>query len=252
MSFSTHYTQRFDEVIAPAIRGITVNGNNLEPCRVDLSKSGDSILTEINDGIAHSRMVLADVSSMGHDAVTGHPYRNGNVMYEVGIALSCRLPHEVLLIRDDDDKFLFDVSTIPHKRIDFTDVRKARAELQEELISRLREANYVNDARVQIAIAGLSGGEMMLLKHLASLPANKAYGRGKNYDAIDLVAIPRLLDKELIRVVGQFDEEGLPGYQPTPLGYVVTRLVAAGLPQLKSEGSSSPAKPAAASGGHLK
>jgi hypothetical protein len=37
-------------------------------------------------------------------------------MYEVGIALACRHSSEILLIKDDHDKRLFDTSTIPHLR----------------------------------------------------------------------------------------------------------------------------------------
>ena len=124
MTFSDDYRPHFDEVIAPAIRLVRVGGVSLEPRRVDESKSGDSILTEIVGGIAHSQLVLADVSSIGRDVKSGRPHRNGNVMYEVGIALACRQPEEVLLIRDDKDPFLFDVSTIPHRRLDFTDINR--------------------------------------------------------------------------------------------------------------------------------
>src|SRR5438552_2510987 len=120
MSFSPTYQKRFDDVIKPAIEAIAINGVKLTAYRVDLSKTGDSILSDIVDGIAHSQMVVADVSSIGKDSVTGDSYRNGNVLYEVGIALACRMPSEVLLIRDDNDKFLFDVSTIPHQKLDFT------------------------------------------------------------------------------------------------------------------------------------
>jgi hypothetical protein len=233
MSFASQYQARFRNVIAPAIRSIAVNGVSLAPYRVDLSKSGDSILTEINDGIAHSRLVLADLSTMGKDSVSGHSYRNGNVMYEVGIALACRHPHEVLLVRDDNDKFLFDVSTIPHKYINFADQAQARVQLHQELLGRLREANHVHDARVQMAIAGLSGGEISLLKYMASLPPTTAWGRENKGDVTGLVSLPRLLDKQLIRVVGQF-EAGYPAYQPTPLGYVVAKLVESGLRKLKA------------------
>lgn len=234
MSFAPQYQERFDKVIAPAIRLVVVNGESLTPCRVDLSKSGDSILTEINDGIAHSRLVLADVSSMGKDSVTGHSYRNGNVMYEVGIALACRQPHEVLLIRDDNDKFMFDVSTIPHKHLNFANHAQAMSDLHQELLGRLREAAHLNDARVQRAIAGLSGGEIGLLKYMASLAPQTAWGRENEGDVAGLVSIPRLLDKQLIRVVGQF-EAGYPAYQPTPLGYVVAKLVESGLRKLKAD-----------------
>src|SRR6266498_4784321 len=119
MSFSKRYQKRYDHVISPAIKQIRINEIPLEPCRVDLSKSGDSILTDIIDGIAHSQMVLADISVIGKNWFTKEVFRNGNVMYEVGLALACRQPSEVLLIRDDNERFLFDVSTIPHKIIDF-------------------------------------------------------------------------------------------------------------------------------------
>jgi hypothetical protein len=233
MSFDPNYQSRFENVIAPAIRSITINEISLQPYRVDLSKSGDSILTDINDGIAHSSLILADVSSVGKDSITGQPYRNANVMYEVGIALACRQPHEILLIRDDNDKFLFDVSTIPHKKIDFTNIDKAIKELREELLNRLRETNHVNDARVKKAIAGLTGGEMGLLKHMASLPSNNAWGLQKEGTLQGLVSIPRLLDKQLIHCIGEF-EEGFPGYQPTPLGYIVAKLISVGMHKLKS------------------
>jgi hypothetical protein len=56
----------------------------LQPYWVDVSKTGNSILTDIMNGIAHSRMVVADVSSIGKDSKTSESYRNANVMYEVG------------------------------------------------------------------------------------------------------------------------------------------------------------------------
>jgi len=137
MSFASQYESRFTNVIAPAIQSLTVDERRLEPYRVDVSKSGDSILTDISDGIAHSRLVLADISSIGKDSITGQPYRNANVMYEVGIALACRNPSDVLLVRDDHDKFLFDVSTIPHVTLDFTNTDLAVKALVEHLFSRL-------------------------------------------------------------------------------------------------------------------
>ncbi len=107
MSFGEAYETRFAQVFEPAIRSVSVGGKPLNAMRVDQAKTGDSILTAILDGIAHSKVVLADVSSMGWDSKTGESYRNGNVMYEVGLALACRQPSEVLLVRDDHEKFLF-------------------------------------------------------------------------------------------------------------------------------------------------
>ena len=165
MSFADIYKRRFDEVIAPSIRAVAVNGQPLEPFRVDFSKSGDSILTDIMDGIAHCRMFVADVSIIGNDSKSGQPYRNGNVMYEIGLAVACRQPTEVLLIRDDQERFLFDVSTIPHVHLNFADSASAKLRLQEILIERLSEIQYLNDARVVQAIASLSNEELQVIKH---------------------------------------------------------------------------------------
>ena len=96
MSFAENYEDRFQQIIRPAIEEIRIGDVSLQANRVDLSKSGDSILTDIVDGIAHSELVLADVSTIGHDSKTGAPYRNGNVMYELGLALASRQPSEIL------------------------------------------------------------------------------------------------------------------------------------------------------------
>lgn len=236
MSFSDRYKARFKDIIEPAIESIPLDGIKLSAERVDISKSGDSILTDIMDGIAHSQMVLADVSSVGKDSVTGDSYRNGNVMYEVGLALACRHSSEVLLIRDDNDKFLFDVSTIPHKKIDFTNKETAIIELRDELLARLKERNIVNDARVQLAVASLSGEEAAALKSIAEFPVGTYWGRPNKgtVDFFGMASTPRLLDKQLIKVVGEF-EEGHPAYDLTPLGRIVALVVKSGLKKFKTE-----------------
>lgn len=236
MSFEDRYQSRFDEVLAPAIRGITINEKQLEPYRVDLSKSGDSILSEIVDGIAHAELVLADVSTVGKDSVTGRPYRNGNVMYEVGIALACRQPAEVLLVRDDRDPFLFDVSTVPHMHIDFAEKESASAALQQALRTRLRERDLTKDVRVQKAVASLSIEETNELRYAADLPPDGVWTK-KDTGVIDfhaMEAIPRLLDKGVIRVVGMA-QWGFPAYALTPLGRVVAGVVKTSLRSVRFE-----------------
>ena len=79
MSFEPSYETRFKNVIVPAIENVVFEENRSKAFRVDTSKSGESILTEIMDGIAHSLIILADVSTVGKDSKTGRPYRNGNV-----------------------------------------------------------------------------------------------------------------------------------------------------------------------------
>ena len=110
MSFDDRFNTRWSEVIDPGIRSVQVNGKPLEPVRVDARQISESILTEILSGITNCRLFLADVTTLAH--VEGRPVRNANVMYEVGIAHSVRLPEEVLLFRSDNDVLLFDVANV--------------------------------------------------------------------------------------------------------------------------------------------
>jgi hypothetical protein len=150
-------------------------------------------------------------------------------MYEVGIALACRQPQEVLLIRDDNDNFLFDVSTIPHMQIDFEDVEKARLRLHEELMARIRERNFVNDARVKQAFAALSKEELQLLSIVANYSPGVAWGHKETgtVDFMLMTSIPRLLDKGVIVLAGKFSE-GHPAYVLTQLGFFVAKMVQSG------------------------
>lgn len=218
-------------------RPFEVEGTPLQPLRVDISKTGDSILTDISDGIAHARLVLADVSSIGKDAVTGVPYRNGNVMSEVGLALACRHSSEVLLVRDDHDRFLFDVSTVPHVSIDFTDRPTAIKVLRGELEARLKEQRFFRDARVQRAIASLSAEEVTLLRQCREYTAATVWGRDvKGLANWYALATARLLDKSLIRLVGEFPDDNTPkpAFCFTALGCVVKSEIEKGLRQFRA------------------
>lgn len=110
MSFAPKFQSRYENVIKPAIEGLQHNGQQLRPHRVDAKKISDSILTEILSGIGNATYVFADITTMGE--IDGRPYRNDNVMYEVGIATAMRLPEEVILFRSDKVGLLFDVANM--------------------------------------------------------------------------------------------------------------------------------------------
>ncbi|MEQ9450822.1 MAG: hypothetical protein RJQ07_04475 [Pseudomonadales bacterium] len=174
MSFDKKFDDRFNHVVRPAIESEELVGESLIAYRVDNSRSGDSILTDIANGIAHSRIILADLSVIDRGQDSDVAVRNGNVMYEVGMALASRLPSEVLLIRDDNEKFLFDVSTIPHQTIDFSDTSSAIETLRTTLVDRLVETNLTADARIEIAVESLTQQELSTLKILDALPNDLA------------------------------------------------------------------------------
>lgn len=240
MSFEHRFQERYETVIAPAVASVTIDGQPLRAFKVDTSESGDSILTEIIDGVAHSQLVLADVSVVGRDAVTGQAYRNGNVMYEVGLALACRQPSEVLLIRDDHEPFLFDVSTIPHLTVDFEDREATGQCIAQELRARIGARELLQDARTEIAISTLSREEVDGLQNMEQLEPGQMWGRipsKSGLDVMGMVMIPRLLDKGIIRLAG-VSKEGYPVYLPTPFGRAIIQHVNGLSPGVGWEGGS--------------
>jgi hypothetical protein len=116
MSFDPRFDPRWRDVIAPAVRAVLVNDRPLEPVRVDLRKVSDSILTDILDGIARCRVIVADISSIGE--IGGRAVRNANVMYELGLAHAVRQAEEVLVFRSDDREMLFDIANVRVHRYD--------------------------------------------------------------------------------------------------------------------------------------
>ncbi len=116
MSFDKQFDARWEKVIARGIGAVQVNGVPLQPYRVDVRKVSDSILTEILGNISNCRLIFADVTA--YTEINGRAIRNGNVMYEVGLAHAARLPEEVILFRSDDAPLLFDVANVRVNKYD--------------------------------------------------------------------------------------------------------------------------------------
>ena len=175
-------------------------------------------------------MILADVSTVGHDSKTGQSYRNGNVMYEVGLALACRQSAEVLLIRDDRERFLFDVSTVPHKHVDFSEPENARSILTEEIEARLREIDHISDARIAMSIASMTTQEHSLLRVFAKYTMDQVFRFPTNNIHLN-AAIPRLLDKQLIRTA-RVSHDGHAMFAWTELGRTLADHIETLIPSL--------------------
>ena len=141
MSFDSRFDSRWENVIAPAVRSV-----QLEPIRVDTRKVSDSIVTEILNGIANSRFVLADITTIAKLNKTA--IRNGNVMYEIGIAHSCRLPEEVLIFRSDGDALPFDVTNI---RVNSYDPDGKQEEAKSSVSSAIKSAQQELDLQCHLA-----------------------------------------------------------------------------------------------------
>src|SRR5262249_37251083 len=136
MSFAPEFDDRWVRVIEPCIR----EDLGLKANRVDDNKSGESIVKDILDGIAHAKLVLADITSSPMRDHHGHvwPQRNGNVMWELGITHVMRVPDEVVVVRSDNDQSIFDLTQFRAFQYEPLDVLVARRYLAELARDRLR------------------------------------------------------------------------------------------------------------------
>jgi hypothetical protein len=221
MSFDPRFERRWEGVFRPAIESISIAGRQLKAIRVDIRKSGDSILSEINDGIAHSQLVLADISVID-SLVTGGSqtsFRNGNVMFEVGIALACRQPVEVVLVRDDAEKLLFDISHIPVIRFDPANEAAATKLIQAALMDRFRERDLLKDLRLARTLESLTQFEINLIRTNSHL--NALGWQGESLPAAVAMALPELLKKQVLRLAQLRTDRSPDIYVWTTFGRVI-------------------------------
>ncbi len=115
---------------------------------------GDSILTEILTGIGTAQVVFADITSVGE--LDGRPIRNGNVMYEVGLAHATRLPEEVLLFRSDNASLLFDTANVRVNGYSPDEnPTNAKRQVTECILSALKEVDLRRHLAVQVVTNSL-------------------------------------------------------------------------------------------------
>lgn len=161
MSFAPEFAQRWQEVIEPTIS----DDLELTPNRVDYNLSGQSVVHDILDGIAHARLIIADITSMRMSDEHGKawPQRNGNVMWELGIAHVMRLPDEVIMVRSDDDRSIFDLTQFRAFQYDPSDVPAARDVLLQLARDRLKTVDRSRSDHVRACVDTLHPHALLFL-----------------------------------------------------------------------------------------
>lgn len=204
----------------------------MEAYRVDAETVTDSVLTDILKGIGSSRLVFADLSTVGLDAQSSRHYRNANVMYEVGIATAVRQPAEILAFRSDSDSLPFDIANV-RVRVFASDIDESAARAQSELElafqDALREVDTRRSLAVDLAARLIDEATFSMLFALHSKPTGVELE--SSLQEMPMVARvsaqERLLSNGLMEVVHpSMLEEGTAAtqtfrYQRTPLGEAV-------------------------------
>lgn len=232
MPFAEQFNARWHHVIQPAIEG-----QGLQPYRVDAGKVSDSILTEILKLISENRLVFCDISTIGY--IGPQAIRNGNVLYELGLAHAVRQPQEVLLFRSDDDALTFDLSNVRvNKYHPDLDVEAARKQVAGALQDALREIDLRNAFAVEQVARQLDFTAWMVLLEASDCvlhPVIRTMGetltRGPSVEAISrLLELGALttewaaITPESFEALKDLPREALVKYRVTPLGQAVQRV----------------------------
>jgi hypothetical protein len=166
MPFHSEFSSIWHDALRPAIE------QDLRPAlvakRVDASILSGSIIMEILDGIAHSRVVVADISIAQEGRWKGQ--RNGNVMYEVGIAHACRQSTEVLLLRSDSEDINFDLAGIRVHSYDRSDVAATRERFARLIADTLVQIDHTKGLQVQKAVDALDADALKFIKSWGGSP----------------------------------------------------------------------------------
>lgn len=237
MSFAERFKSRYENVIAPVIRGVGIGGTQLEPDRVDADMISESILIRILRGISHSQFIIADITTIGsidaqfggsgsilgaikralrerildRPATLGRAVRNENVLYEVGLAHAQRLYEEVILFRSDNDPLPFDCAQIRVNSYDpDNNPEEARGKIRQAIIRTLESVDNKRRVYIQRLAESLdhfswwtllwTSGEGGL-SHPRQLPANQV----KLSKAIGIM-LARLGDIERCRTIDKLLE----------------------------------------------
>lgn len=230
MSFDARFDSLWRNVLIPAAKDVDYQGTPLEAHRVDLTRKSDAILTEIVERISRSRLILADITSIGSVLVGWHkhrPIRNSNVLYEVGIAHAARLPEEVILVRGDDDPLDFDISGVRVHRYS-QNPNEARRQVATLLADALKAVDARRHLSVRLAVQSLDLTMYLLLdeamtdvKHPKTSTMREVLSSIERIAAINRLLSAGLLQASLKKMTPEmFDapvEETL-AYRATPFG----------------------------------
>jgi len=220
MSFDERFNHRWNNVIRPGIRRIAKGDNRFEAVRIDERNISDSIMTEILLEISHARLVLADISSVGK--LGDKTVRNGNVMYEVGLAQAVRLPEEVILLRSDEDDLLFDVRGVRVNNYSPEDDPDGATDVVAGLVlEALKQVELAKTLAVKQVLDKLDFRCWCLLvegaKGVIKHPQVRTMGDAMSYGVNRLPALLRLLDLGLVKMhCDKITPERLREFEDTP------------------------------------
>lgn len=197
MPFGGVSARVFHEAIKPAIEEDLDGGCAYSANRVDTAHTiSECIHTGILDGIAHATLIFADISVMRQGPWKGQ--RNGNVMFELGIAQTIRPATDLVVVRSDRKAINFDINHIRTHSYVASALGEARGKFAFLLQEGLRHRETMQRLRIGMARDRLDVDSMNLMVKFASGGTFSDFTIDKSPEEEKWTAT-RLLDLGLIR-----------------------------------------------------
>lgn len=194
MPINDEFNRVYDEAIHPAITDASIG---MQAKRVDASVLSGAIVTDILDGIAHATLVFADISIMKTGRWQGQ--RNGNVMYEVGLAHAVRPETDVIMVRSDNVDINFDLAGINIRSYADSDLAHSKELFITYLSDALSERGKVMSLIMRKARERLDRDSLNLMGEHGEKAGFQPFVIDVQAPVGQRLAIQRLLDLDILR-----------------------------------------------------
>jgi hypothetical protein len=194
MSFADEFKPVWENAIRPAIETDLEGGGKYKAHRVDVTTLSGSIVAEIFDGIAHATLVFADISMMTPGAWKDQ--RNGNVMYEIGLATAIRPETDMLIFKSDNEDINFDLLQIRVHKYSKDDLNETRQSFFKFLTGAL-EARKNAKSQITKHTWSLLDKDCLNLMHRQG--DYKPFGEKSDANIVERLTIRRLLELGILK-----------------------------------------------------
>lgn len=187
--------------------------------RVGLDTEANSINDVIFDGIAHSKMILFDLSD---DERTGKV--NPNVIYELGIANSVREPFDIVLIRKRTEEKLdlpFDIQGL---NINLFDKELTEEFIKKKIADALKNQEWHKSKRVRVISESIDDQGLKFMIALGKRPKGWNHFNTLSFGPVEKLSVHRLMDLGILWfATGRERNPQEHAYHWTSLGYEVMK-----------------------------
>jgi len=196
MPFHDEFQIIWEQAIKPAVEELPHNGIKLSANRVDTTLLSGNVVQSILDGIAHARLVFVDVSVAKKGSWAGQ--RNGNVMYELGLAHAIRPETDLVIVKNDTGSINFDIANIFIHKYEYEDLSAAKSLFSLQINEALSHRKRMMEFQVERASERLDANCKAVMYEFGINVGFEPFGISRDSPLWKHLAIGKLLDLGVI------------------------------------------------------